>query len=323
MRRVLRAPEFVPAALLVLAWVAGILLSPHFADPWYLLDSTSLYVEAGLLTLGMTFVIVAGMIDLSVAANLALSACVIAKLTQVGTPWGWAALIGVAFGTALGALNGALIAFGRLPSFLVTLGTMALFRGAAQALMGPESVSLPQEMVGIDRAFVPWTGVPWPLCIFLVTALAFAWLLHGSVFGREVFAVGTNESAAFFSAVAVPKVKLMVLTSMGLLAGIAGVLTDSRLGVARYDHAKGMELEVITAAVLGGAAITGGRGSILGSVLAVFLIGTVKTGMGLANIKSEVQLTVVGTLLVLTVALGALSARRRVSREVVADQGKP
>lgn len=322
MRRLLRAPEAVPAALLALAWVAGTLLSPHFADPWYLLDSTSLYMEVGLLTLGMTFVIVAGMIDLSVAANLALSACVLAKLAQAGMPWGWAALCGVGCGAALGAVNGALVAFGRLPSFLVTLGTMALFRGAAQALMGPESVSLPERMVGLDRAFVPLTGVPWPLGIFLVAALALGWLLHGSVYGREVFAVGTNESASFYSAVSVPMVKLKAFVLMGTLAGIAAVMTDSRLGVARYDHAKGMELEVITAAVLGGAAITGGRGSILGSVLAVFLIGTVKTGMGLANIKSEIQMTVVGALLVLTVALGALTAGRGIRAGTARAEGK-
>jgi len=222
----------------------------------------------------------------------------------------------------LGAVNGALVAFGRLPSFLVTLGTMALFRGAAQALMGPESVSLPEGMVGVDRAFVPLTGVPWPLGIFLVAALALGWLLHGSVFGREVFAVGTNESASYYSAVSVPMVKFKALVLMGTLAGIAAVMTDSRLGVARYDHARGMELEVITAAVLGGAAITGGRGSILGSVLAVFLIGTVKTGMGLANIKSEIQMTVVGALLVLTVALGALTVRRGIRAGTAKAEGK-
>lgn len=308
----MRRPEVVPAMLLVATFAAAAVWNPAFLDGAYLLGATSLYAELALLTLGVTYVIVSGNIDLSIASNLALCACVVAKLSAAGVPILLAALVGVACGAALGALNGLLVAYGRLPSFLVTLGTLALYRGAAQALMGSASLPLPEQFVGADRTTLAW--VPLPLLIVVFFALDAGLVLHRTIFGRWVFATGTNEQAAWFAGVPTKKVKLAVFTIAGTLAGVGALLIDSRLGVARFDHARGMELDAITAAVLGGVGIFGGRGTVVGTMLALLLVAVVRTALGLANVGAETQLTIIGLLLVTSVAasdgLDRLSRRR-------------
>ncbi|HVT10920.1 MAG TPA: ABC transporter permease [Fimbriimonadaceae bacterium] len=308
MKRLTRHPELVTVALIVLAFVAGAMESHSFLDPIYLLDRTKLFAETGLMVIGMTFVIVCGQIDLSVAANLGLTACLVAKLALVAPP-PVVVLAGVLIGGLLGAFNGVLIAYANLPSFLVTLGTLAFYRGAAQALVGSESVALPAGMKGIGDAYLPYPA-PISLVIVLVVGVGLGIVLHRSMFGRWVYATGANEQAANYSAVPAARVKFWVFVLSGVLAGIGAVLMDSRLGVARYDHAKGFELDVITATVLGGASIYGGKGSMLGAILAFFLIFLVRTGMGLANVSAEYQLAVVGTLLIVAVGLNMLAGRR-------------
>jgi rhamnose transport system permease protein len=303
----------VPAILVVIAAIVGSRLSPHFLQVEYLLDSSTLYVETALLALAMTFIIISGNIDLSVGSNVVLTACLTAKLMQGGMGTGVAVLAACVIGTLLGTINGLLVAKLKLPSFLVTLGTMATYRGAAQAMMGPSSVKLPPAFHGIDQAL--FAGIPWPVVVFFGFAVLAGLLLHGTVFGRWVFALGTNESAATYSAVPVDRVKISVFALSGLMAGVGALLLDSRLAVARFDLAQGWELDAITIAVVGGCAIKGGRGSIFGTVLATVLLMLMKTAMGVANVKAEYQLTVIGALLILTVLAGnaaeAVAKRRR------------
>lgn len=305
MSRIFRGTEAIPAVLLIAAFVAGALASPFFLDATYLLDRTTLFVETGLMVLGMTFVIVCGQIDLSVASILALTACIVARVAE-HAGFGAAVVAGLAVGALLGFANGLLVAYAKLPSILVTLATMALYRGAAQAMLGSRALPLPSSAIGINLLYLPYP-VPLTLLLLLTLALALGLVLHRSVFGRWVYATGSNEAAAEFSAVPTARVKLLVFALSGLLAGLAGILIDSRLGVARFDHAKGFELEAITAAVLGGASIYGGRGSMVGAVLAFFLLFFVKTGLGLANVATEYQLSIVGGLLVAAVALNRLT----------------
>jgi rhamnose transport system permease protein len=314
MKRLLARRELVPALLVVLAFVVGAAQSPYFLDARYLLDASSLYVEAGLLALGMTLVIVSGHIDLSVAAMLALVACVVGKLLDAGHPPFLVLPGGLILGTFLGWCNGALIARLRLPSFVVTLATMAAYRGIAQALLGAESVKIPANLVGVDFATVPGTPIPVPLAILVVVAVLMGLLLHRTVLGRWIYADGTNERAAFFSGVPTQRVTTTVFALSGLMAGLAALLIDSRLGVARFDHARGLEVDVITAVVLGGTSIAGGSGSILGTMLALLLIGLLRTGMGVANVTAEYQLAAVGTLLVVAVLTGNLVERIAASR---------
>jgi len=306
----------VPLILLIVAVVAASVLSPHFLDARYLLDTSTLYMEVGLLALGLTLVIVSGNIDLSVGSNVALTGCLTAMVLRAGVAIPVAVLFACVVGACLGGFNGLLVAKLRLPSFLVTLGTMAAYRGAAQAAMGADSISVLKGFKGIDQAL--FLGVPLPLLVFFVVALLTGLLLHRTVFGRWVYAVGTNESAARYSGIPTDRTKIAVFAFTGLMAGIGALLIDSRLAVARYDLARGMELDAITVAVVGGAAIQGGKGSIIGTVIALFLIMAIKTSMGVANVKPEYQLTAIGALLVLAVIAGNLGesfVRRRAAAQ--------
>jgi len=312
-RKFLQRPEAVVAILLVLVFWAEAAFTPHFFDIRYLLNRTALSAETGLLALGVTFVIITGEIDLSIASTMALVACALAKMAG-SMPIPVAIVLALVLGGLLGAFNGLLVAKAKLPSFLVTLGTMALYRGIAQAWMSSSSTALPASLQGADMLDLPLVGIPLPFGIVLVFAVLLGLVLHRTVVGRWVYAVGINERAAFYSGVPTRAVKFWVFVLVGVLAAIAALLIDSRLGIARFDHGRGMELDAITAAVLGGTSIYGGRGTIFGTVLALLLIAVIQTGMTLANVSAGVQLTVVGTLLVFAVALTAATGRLAVRK---------
>ena len=299
----------------MVALIVGHQLSDNFLDFRYLLDTTSLYAEAGFLALGMTLVIVSGQIDLSVASTMALVACISAKLMNAGLPIPLVVFIAMALGLILGGINGLLIARLKLPSFVVTLATMAGYRGVAHVMLGAGSEKIPPSFFGADMIYVPGTPIPLPLALLTVASVIAALILHRTVFGKWVVTVGTNERASYFSGVPTPGVTTWVFAISGLCAAFAGLLINSRLGVARYDHARGLELDVITAVVLGGASIYGGKGTILGTLLALALIGLLRTELGLANISAEYQLAAVGTLLIMAVLIGnavdRLSKNRR------------
>ncbi len=301
-------PETITVALLMIAIAVGASLSQYFLDVAFLLDSTSLYMEIGIMALAMTLVIISGNIDLSVASNLALTAVLCAKMYAVWhVPMAAMIVLAPLIGGILGLVNGLMITWLGLPSLTVTLGTLALYRGLAQVMVGDHSIGkFPDWFVGIDYRKLG-DLVPLPLIIFLTAAVVFGIGLRKTVFGRCVYAMGTNEPAARFSGLRVDRMKLAVFALSGMMAGLGSIIMLSRLGVARYDLALGDELAVITAVVLGGADIFGGRGSIFGTVAAIFLLGVVRQAMGVANLTAEVHLSVTGTLLVASVLLTRLS----------------
>jgi len=295
----------IRAAILVGVVLAAVFLGTRFAPdltPGYLLSSSTLYMEVGLLALAMTLIISSGNIDLSVGSNVVLTACLTAKLLDGGLSPGLAIPVAMLIGTLLGLVNGLLVAYGRLPSFLVTLATMAIYAGAASAIMGAASVKLPKPLVGLDMT--AFAGIPWPLIIFLAFAIVFGAILHGTVLGRRLLALGANESASRYSGLPLEKLKVFVFAAAGCMAGVGAMMLNSRLGVARHDIATGMELDVITVVVVGGTSITGGKGSILGTVLALALIVVFRTAMGVANVKAEYQLPAIGALLIVAVLIG-------------------
>lgn len=307
--------EFVALFLLVIAFFVSTRLSPYFLDPVYLLDSTSLWIETAFIALTMTFIIVSGQIDLSVGSTLGLVAGVTGILgTKMGVPFGLACVLGLLLGALLGAFNGLLVAYGRLPSLSVTLGTFALYRGLAQVLLGDQSVSgFPDWFAGIDMRHVGPTSLPLALLLFLLTAMILGLVLHRTVLGRRTVSIGLNEAASRYSGIPVARVQVLLFALSGLMAGFAGLLMSSRLGTARWDLGTGTELDAITAVVLGGTSIFGGRGTIFGTVVAMFLIGVLRTGMGLANITAQNQLVVIGALLLFSVVVPNLLSRRRFS----------
>lgn len=291
--------DYIPGILALLALAFFSRLSPHFLDWHFLVTNSTVYMEEGLLALAMTFVIIAGQIDLSVASMMGLVACLTAKLISGGANLFLAILFAVVFGILLGTFNGVLVSKLKLPSFLVTLGTLATYRGLCQAILGPTSVALPSTFIGIDKVGIG--GIPDPVILFIVLAIGSSLLLRRTVLGRWVIATGANESAARYSGIPVDRVTILTFAGAGLMAGIGALLMISRLGVAHYDLASGLELDVITVVVVGGTSIAGGQGSIVGTVLSLLLIDVIKTGMDVANIKIEYQLTVVGMLLILAV----------------------
>jgi rhamnose transport system permease protein len=220
-------------------------------------------------------------------------------------------LVAPVVGGALGALNGLLVSKGKLPSLVVTLATMALFRGVAQILLGDHSLPMPKELVGIHKMQLPGTYFHVPLVLLTVLAVIAAFVLHRTVWGRWVTALGTNAEAARHAGIPTGKILVQLFTLSGIAAGIGSLLMLSRLGVARFDHARGLELDVITAVVLGGASIFGGRGTIFGTITALGLVGVVQTGMGVAGVKAEVQVAVIGLLLIVSVLFSNITARKR------------
>lgn len=307
-----RAPEFMTATLLVAAFVVCAIFVPRFLDAAYLFDRSSLYMEAGLMALGMTFVIVGGHIDLSCASILALVGAITATLhVKLGLPLLPLVVAAPLVGAVFGAVNGIVVARLGLPSLVVTLATMALYRGLAQVLLGDHSLSLPGWFTGVERITIAGSLVPVPMVLFLGVAVVLGLVLHKTVFGTWVFAMGTNAEAAWYSGVPVERVTISVFVLSGVLSALAAMIMISRLGVARYDHALGLELDVITAVVLGGASIFGGRGTIAGSVLALFLIAVLQTGMGVANVKAEYQATASGALLIVAVLMSNVLTKRK------------
>jgi rhamnose transport system permease protein len=304
-------PEVVVTILLVVAFAVSSLASPFFLDAEFLFKETLLYMEMGILAIALTPLLISGNLDLSVASAMVMIGGLSAYAhAELGLPMVLSLLLAMVLGVLAGGLNGLLVAYLRLPWLTVTLGTLALYRGIAQILLGVHSIQdFPEWFIGIDKITIPGTQIPAPFVIFLLLALIFGLMLHKSVLGRWIYALGTNEQAAHFSGIPIQRIKLLLFVLTGLMAAIAGVMITSRLAVARYDHARGMELDAITAVVLGGTSIFGGRGTIYGTVVAIFLVGVLRTGMGVANVKVESQLAVIGSLLVVSVIVSNLLRR--------------
>lgn len=294
--------EVVPLSLLIIAVVVSSFLSPYFMAYDNLRDMTSQFMEEGLMALPMTMVIICANIDLSVGSMLGLISVCFGLRFVTGWPIGLDMGFALVLGATLGAINGLLVTRLRLPSLVVTLGTLALYRGFAQVLDGDGQVSsYPDWYVGIDQRYL--LGLPAPLLIFAACAVVYGLVLHRTTFGRLVYAIGSNEEACRFSAIPVDRIKLIVFVLSGLMSGAGALMITSRLGSSRWDVGLGFELDVITAVVLGGTDIFGGKGSILGTVLALFTIGVVRNGMGLANYNGDEQSMVIGSLLVLSILI--------------------
>lgn len=302
-------PETGTLLLLIGAIVVAANLSPFFSDLRFILESSTYYMEYGLVALVLTLVIISGEIDLSPAAAMALSACVFASVFQAGVPIGVAMLAGLATGAALGAFNAFLVVGLQLPSIIATIGTLTLYRGLAQVLAGDRSISgFPDWFIGVDWRTVGI--VPWPVIAFCVVAAGLAVLLGMTVLGRQIHQIGTSEIAARHAGVRVRRIKAGLFVAMGVTSAIAGMITASRLASVRYDMATGGELQMVLMVMLGGTYIFGGRGSIAGTFLAAWLLAVIATGMNVANIAVTSQLIVMGLLLIVSiVATNAIYAR--------------
>jgi rhamnose transport system permease protein len=310
-----RSAIFSWEALLVVVAVAIFAInsfaSPYFLDPYSLSDLTFNFTEKGLIAFAMALLIISGEIDLSVAAIIALASTMMGMAVQAGAGTPALVLIGIVVGLGCGAFNGLLVTRLGLPSIVVTIGTMSLFRGIAFIILGDQAYKgYPESFAFFGQGYVWWV-VSFELVLFLIAAVVYWFLLHRTSFGRRVFAIGNNPVAAQFSGVRVGRTKFILFCLTGLMSGIASVLITSRLGSTRPSIAQGYELEVITMVVLGGVSILGGAGSILGVVLAAFIMGLVTFGLGLLNVPGIVMSIFIGLLLIIVIALPIVWRRLR------------
>lgn len=297
-------------SLLVLVAVAIFIVnsfaSPYFLNAWSLSDLTFNFTEKALIALAMALLIISGEIDLSVAAIISLASTLMGLALQYGADTPVLVAVGLGAGIACGAFNGLLVTRLKLPSIVVTIGTMSLFRGISFIILGDQSFKgYPASFAWLGQGYVGWV-ISFELVLFAVCAIIYWVLLHRTNFGRRVFAIGNNDVAARFSGVRVDKIKFILFCLTGLMSGMAAVLLTARLGSTRPSIAEGWELEAITMVVLGGVSILGGAGSIIGVVLAALIMGLVTFGLGLLNVPGIVMSIFTGSLLIVVIALPIL-----------------
>jgi rhamnose transport system permease protein len=302
-QRILKSWETLLFGVLVAIFVLNCLSSPFFLDPWNLSDATFDFTEKAIMALAMTFLIIAGEIDLSVAAIIALASTAMGAAAQLGIGSVGLVGIGLAVGLGCGAFNGWLVTGLRLPSIIATIGTMSLFRGIAYVVLGDQVYKgYPTDFAWFGQGYVVW-AFSFEFVTFLVLAVIAGIVLHRTVFGRLVYAIGNNPLGARFSGVRVTRVKFHLFLLTGLASGLAAIMLTSRLGATRPSIAFGWELQVVTMVVLGGVNIQGGAGSILGVVIAAFVMGLVTFGLGLLNVPGIVMSVIIGVMLIGVIAL--------------------
>jgi rhamnose transport system permease protein len=301
--RWLTVQEAVLIGILIVVVVSLSFTSDRFLTPANLLNQSRFLSEVALLTVPMTFIIILGGIDLSVGSMMALSAILLGFSWQsFGFPLWLAVCVGLCGGALAGFLNGLVIVYLGVPPLIVTLATLAIYRGLSFGISESRSVN------GFPDSFAFWgsgdiAGLPVQLYILIAVLIVSALALAGTPLGRSIYAIGNNETAARFAGLRVGRIKLLMYTFSGLMAGVAGFIFTSRVTSTRADAATGLELDVIAAVVFGGTSIFGGRGTILGTTIGVVTIQLLKNGLQLAGLRGESTVILIGTVLILSILL--------------------
>lgn len=308
--------EVLLAAILAGSLALGRLLSSVFLQTDNLSNILLDITEISLMALPMTFIIVTGEIDLSVASVLGASSALMGVLWHMGLPMPLVMALVVAGGAAAGALNGWLVVGLELPSLAVTIGTLALFRGLAYVLLGDQAVAdFPASYTAFGMNTLGATFIPQPFAIVMVGAALFGIVLHATPFGRSLYAIGANPSAARFSGIDVGKAKLRLFVLSGLVSAISGIIFTLRFTSARGDNGEGFELAVIAAVLFGGVSIFGGRGSLYGVLLSLLIVGVLRNALTLVDVSSETLTIVTGLLLLSSVLIPNRVAGWRARRD--------
>ena len=303
MQRRLKSWETLLLAVAVAIFIFNSFASPYFLNAWNLSDATFNFTEKAMIAFAMALLIIAGEIDLSVASIIALASTAMGAAVQAGAGTQVLIIVGISTGLICGAFNGVLVTRWGLPSIVVTIGTMSLFRGISYIVLGDQAYrGYPSEFSFFGQGYVWWV-ISFEFVLFAIIALIYAVILHQTNFGRAVYAIGNNPTAALFSGIRVQRVKFILFLMTGLMSGIAAICLTSRLGSTRPSIAFGWELEVVTMVVLGGVNILGGSGSIPGVIIAAFVMGLVTFGLGLLNVPGIVMSIVIGMLLIGVIAL--------------------
>ena len=303
--------EAVLVGLLLAVVIVNTSLSPYFLDLFNLSDATFNFSEKAIIALAMALLILVREIDLSVAAMISVASLAMGLASNAGIGTPGLIVIGLTVGVVAGAINGALVTLIGLPSIVVTIGTMSLYRGIAQVVLGDQAIThYPAGLQALGQGYVlDFPPIPWSFALFVVLAIVFGIVLHKTMIGRQLYAIGNNPLAARFSGIEVDRLRLMLFVLSGLMSGLAAVLLTGRIGSTRPNIALGWELEVVTMVVLGGVSIAGGAGTIPGVFIAVFVLGFATFGLSLINVPGIVINVVLGGLLIVSIA-GPIVARR-------------
>lgn len=299
----LRRWETLLLIVLIIVLVINTQLSPFFFDANNISNIFRLSIEKAMVVLLMTFVIINGEIDLSVASVMGLSASVLAVTFEAGwsLPAGFA--LALLIGAICGALNGFFITYLNMPSIVVTLAGLITYRGVARILLEDRSVGgYPEWFTGLAQN--EWIGTfPFTVILFAVLFVVCYIILSRTSFGRYVYVIGNNRPGAEYAGISVRRVKMLIFVFTGLMAAFAGLWYAARLGNIRANAAEGFELDIITIVLLGGVSIFGGKGTMLGVGLSLLVVLNIRNGMSLANVSSNVQTSIVGALLILSVLI--------------------
>ena len=300
---------------------------PAFTSAFNISQAIAGASERALIAMPMAILIIAREIDLSVASILSLSSVVFGVAMQSGVPLPAAMALALATGALCGAFNGALVTLAGLPSLVVTLGTLAMFRGIGYILLGPKSVNeFPEPFTDFGIDTIRNSVLPWTIAPFLVLAPLLYLVLQESATGRRIYAIGGSPDAALYSGVRVARIRFMLFVVSGLVSGLAAIVFTARVANARADNALGLELDVITVALLGGVSVFGGKGKLTGVFWALLLVATVRNMLGLQRIGGDAQGTIIGLLLIGTLLVSTttqrLLARARASRSIPKLEGR-
>ncbi|SIT05766.1 ABC transporter permease [Alicyclobacillus vulcanalis] len=297
-----RRYRFGPLLGLILLIIILAVASRQFFTVSNLLDIALQTSVNALLAIGMTFVILTAGIDLSVGATLALTSAIAAQWMVGGTnPW-LAGIAALCIGAIAGAFNGVLVAYARLAPFIVTLGTMTLFRGLTEIYTNGQPIfNLPNSFNGLGNGAI--LGVPVPVWITVVVFFIAWTILSRTVAGRRIYAIGGNEKVAYLAGVRSKRYLVAVYVVSGILAALAGLILTSRLATAEPTAGDGYELDAITAVVLGGTSLFGGEGTLVGTIIGALILGVIDNGLNLLNVSSFYQDAVKGIVILIAIML--------------------
>jgi ribose transport system permease protein len=316
-RRFLQSREFGVFLALVLLVVMMRFLTPYFWKPDNIFNVLRGMSTIGIMAIGQTMIIVTGGIDLSVGSVLAASAMLTARVMYLNAVPPWiAVLIGMGFGTLLGAINGLIITRIKVNPFITTLGMLSIARGLAyllaSGLQGTVASNIPMRDESVNFLGSGHIGpVPFPVILMFVLVVIFSLFLRNTVLGRQIYAVGSNEQAAHLSGVPVNLVKLFVYTITGALAALAGIMTSGLLGTSATNAGTGTELDVIAAVVIGGASLAGGQGTIIGSIIGAAIMAVLRNAFVLLQFPIYMQTISIGLVIILAVAIDQVRRRNR------------
>jgi rhamnose transport system permease protein len=318
--------------LVVVTFLLGSASSSAFATSANLSAAAASYTEVALIALPMTLIIIMGDIDLSVGSVVALASTALGRMTMEGFPIGLSVVLVVLLGAIAGAVNAVLVVVLRLPSLVVTLGTLTLYAGLARVTLSAGGVAqFPSFVSNFGSGYLPGTLVPWALLVVVVAVIPFAVVLHSSHLGRQVFSIGGNAEAARYSGVRTERIRFVLFVISGCVAALAGLMLTARLNTASPDNGTTLVLTVLAAVLLGGVSVFGGKGTLAGVVLAIVLLAAVQNSLSLRDVNSNTQQIAIGGLLIFSVLAtdgfsrlrAWLQDRAETGRRTGASAGKP